>query len=365
MNKKVVTHSKQDSKDWQWQLREAITDFAGLKAAFPDFFYDLSSQEPLLQRLPIQITPYYAQVLQASPALQKSLLPSLLELETTEGEEADPLNEEAQSPMAGLVHRYPNRVLLYLTEKCAVYCRYCTRGRKVGKKSETLDFDSTLDFNKALDYIQKDQGINEVILSGGDPLLLSGADLLDKLGALKQIEHLQIIRFSTKLPLVLPQKITPQFAQVFSGAKPVFMNLHVIHPSELTPEVAEALENLRSAGVVLSAQTVLLKGINDDPVLMAELNQNLLALGVRPYALYHCDPILGASHFRTSLESGVEILEHLRKTAGGMSLPQFVIDPVGGKVTLGPNNLVSASDSGYELKNWKGEQVFYPFHKSK
>ncbi|MDX2471316.1 MAG: KamA family radical SAM protein [SAR324 cluster bacterium] len=364
MNQKVLQGSE-DWQSWQWQLREAITDFAGLAEAFPDFEVPENAKESLLQRLPIQITPYYAQVLQSEPDLQKSLLPSLLELESAEGEEADPLNEEAQSPFAGLVHRYPNRVLLYLTEKCAVYCRYCTRGRKVGKKSEELDLYPSLDFNLALDYLHKDQGINEVILSGGDPLLLSGPDLKDKLSQLFAIPHLQILRFSTKLPLVLPQKITPQFAQIFAGPKPVYMNLHVIHPAELTPEVAKSLQNLRAAGVVLSAQTVLLKGINDDPSLMAELNQKLLSLGVRPYALYHCDPILGASHFRTTLESGVEILEHLRKTAGGMALPQFVVDPVGGKVTLGPNNLLSVGDSGYELKNWKGEKVFYPFHLSK
>ena len=348
-----------DPNNWQWQIKEAITSFAQLKTHFPQLSLTKSEELALGKRLPLQITPYYLEVIKSEVALQKTLLPSLLELHKAQGEAADPLDEENQSPMAGLVHRYPNRVLLYLTEKCAVYCRYCTRGRKVGKQETNLDFD------QALVYIQSKPDINEVILSGGDPLLLSSEDLKSKLKQLFKLQQMQVVRFSTKLPLVLPQKITHKFAQIFSGPKPIYMNLHVLHPAEITEEVAQALGNLRKAGVILSSQTVLLQGVNDDPMVMEELNKKLLSLGVKPYALYHCDPILGGDHFRTSIEAGVKILEHLRKTQGGMALPQFIIDPVGGKVNIGPDNFLSSSEAGYKLKNWQGEEVFYPFQRSK
>lgn len=346
----------EDWLSWKWQLRnrKKVTDH--FTQIFGDGFKRYDAPE---QRLPFGVTPYYAAVascLDFTGTLKKTILPSLEELEKQVDETSDPLEEVKYSKAPNIVHKYPDRVLFLTTSKCAVYCRYCTRGRLAGNSD--LNF-SRSDWETGVRYIQNQPEIREVIVSGGDPLLLADEQIEFILKKLRAIPHVQIIRLGTKVPVTLPQRITPELVSVIQRYHPVFVSLHVIHPAELTRESTTAIERLVNSGVVIASQSVLLKAVNDELATLKELMEKLLFNRIRPYALYHCDRIEGTGHFRTPLKRGVELVEGLRSVSSGYAMPHYVVDPPGGKVTLAPNNSQELKPGTYRLKNWVGNQIIF------
>ena len=348
--------------DWRWQARHRVRTLDQL-----DRMLVLSEEErqALVEgasMLPVGITPYYMSLLDREDAMQplrRTVVPVTNEFVRTPGEADDPLGEDGHSPVPGLVHRYPDRVLLLALDFCSTYCRYCTRSRVVGH-GEIMPSDSRLE--KAFEYIRCTPSIRDVLISGGDPLSLSEDRLDWILSRLRAIPHLEFIRLGTKMPAVLPQRITPQLCRVLKKYHPFWMSVHFLHPSECTPEAARACGRLADAGIPLGCQTVLLKGVNDDVETMKELVHKLLLMRVRPYYLYQCDPISGSSHFRTSVQKGLEIIEGLRGHTTGYAVPTFVIDAPGGggKIPLQPNYVVGRDGDWLLLRNFEGNTYRYP-----
>lgn len=351
----IASHEEWNS--WKWQLKNRFLVQEQFKEIFGE--EECRAYNEAKKRLPFGITPYYAAVstqIDKSGGLKKTVLPSDLELEKQADEMLDPLEEEKYAMTANIVHKYPDRVLFLTHSKCAVYCRYCTRGRLAG----TADCNfSKKEWDEGVEYIRKNPQIREVIVSGGDPLLLSDEQLSYILEQLRLISHIQIIRIGTKVPVTLPQRVTEKLVAMIQSYHPVFFSLHIIHPAELTVETSRAIQMLVDAGVVIASQSVLLKGVNDNLPTLQTLMEKLLFNRVRPYALYHCDRIEGAGHFRTPLESGLDLIEGLRKVSSGYAMPHYVVDPPGGKVTLAPHNLEHIKNGTYRLKNWKGEVGIY------
>ena len=337
---------------WKQELNQRIKTPEQFAARFG---LDPKSLAPLESRLAFGLTPYYANLCAQEPALLRSVLPSPLELTASTFELQDPMVEERDSPVPCIVRRYPNRALFLLTPHCPVYCRYCTRARKVGKGEHKL---GKAQWQEGLDWLKGQPQIEEVILSGGEPLMLSDAALGWILGELKKLPQLRFLRFSSKAAATLPQRITPGLAKLLGKHQPLLLNLHFVHPAELTEEVALALSRLTKAGVMLASQTVLLRGVNDDPQTLAALFKELYGMGVRPYALYLCDWIAGASHFRVGPTRALELMGELRQTLSGVMLPKLVADPPGGKVDLA--TAPRPDQGGVWLTNWKGEEVFWP-----
>jgi len=340
---------------WQWQVQNRLTtpqDFAqafGLGEDWQAFAQQASS------RLVLGVTPYYAQLCQAVPALLKTILPDPQELVLAANETSDPMAEEATRPKAAIVRRYPNRALFLLCNQCATYCRYCTRARLVGDRAQQL---GKKQWQEGLDWLAQETEIEEVILSGGEPLMLSDARLEWILEGLKKIPHLRFIRFSTKALAVMPQRITPDLARLLGRFKPLLINAHFVHPCELTPQAAHAVELLLAQGIMVSSQSVLLKGVNHQTEILAALFRELYYLGVRPYALYLCDWIAGASSFRGDLGEAQKIHGALRQILSGPMLPKLIADPPGGKAELSAQ--VLEGNQGYLLTDWQGKLVPYP-----
>jgi len=308
---------------------------------------------------PMRITPtVLATIKEPGDAIWKQVVPDRAEMDDFDGPD-DPLEEDLMSPVPHLVHRYPDRVLLMVTNQCPVYCRFCTRKRLVGKPG----FIKKGDLDRAVAYLRRHTEVRDVILSGGDPLLLPD-HLLDKvLKALRSIPHLEIVRIGSRVPGALPQRITPKLCEIVKKYHPVYMNLHFNHPDELTPEVTEACGRLADAGVPLGAQTVLLKGVNDDPEIMKRLVHKLLLARVKPYYLYQADLTKGTDHFRTTVETGIEIIRALQGHTSGMAVPHFVIDAPGGggKIPLLPGDyLVHMDEEGVVLNNYEHKTFRYP-----
>jgi lysine 2,3-aminomutase len=348
--------------DWRWQIRNRIQSLDALERilSLSDEERDILAQGGGM--LPFGLTPYYASlVYTALPGhpLRRSVVPTMHELVRSPGEADDPLGEDGHSPVPGLVHRYPDRVLLLVTGFCSTYCRYCTRSRVVGHGHSGPD-DAHL--AAALDYIRRTPRIRDVLVSGGDPLTLSDERLEWLLGQLRQIPHVEIVRLGTKVPTVLPQRVTPQLCRMLRRYHPLFMSLHFIHPDECTPETTEACTRLADAGIPLGSQTVLLRGVNDDVEVMKELMHRLLLMRVRPYYLYQCDPISGSSHFRTPVSKGLEIIQGLRGHTSGYAVPSFVIDAPGGggKIPLQPDYVVGREGDDLLLRNYEGRIFRYP-----
>ncbi len=345
---------------WKWQLQNRLDTPTKLARIIELTDTELSAFDSSQQRIPFAVTPYYLGVVAAdnqNNALRKSVVPVADEFRFHADESGDPLTEEAHSPVPAIVHRYPDRVLFLATRQCAVYCRYCTRARIFSQPLPAIS--RTTHWKEGLDYISQNKQIREVIISGGDPLLLEDETLKSLLQEIRQIPHVQIIRLGTKIPIVLPQRITAELVNMLRSFHPLILSLHVIHPDELTREAVEAITLLADVGIVIGSQTVLLRDINDNTSVIQKLMEGLLKLRVRPYALFQCDPVLGAGHFRTKLETGIKIIEELRLRTSGYAIPHFIVDPPGGKVTLAPNTLVSKDRSGYKLKNWKGTHIEY------
>lgn len=349
--------------DWHWQLRNRIQTVGALAKIIRLSEDELHALRSLKSPLPFAITPYYLSLLDADRAahpLRRAVVPVSAELRRSIGEADDPLAEDRDSPVPGLVHRYPDRVLLLTTDFCSTYCRYCTRSRMVGHGGDCIpSYDR---WSKALDYIEATPTVRDVLLSGGDPLTLPNDRLEWLLARLRRIPHVEIIRIGSKVPAVMPQRITLALTRMLKRYHPLWLSLHFTHPDELTAEVHHACTRLADAGIPLGSQTVLLAGINDDVDTLRRLFQGLLKLRVRPYYLYQCDPIPGSSHFRTPVAKGLEIIQGLRGFTTGYAVPSFVIDAPGGggKVPLLPDYVVERQGDGLLLKNYEGKLYRYP-----
>jgi lysine 2,3-aminomutase len=355
--------SQSDWNDWRWQLQHRIRDLRTLAK-----FIRLSPDEhEAVARhtgpLPVGITPYYASLLSETDAaqpLRRTHIPVNGEYLRTPGEADDPLGEDHDSAVPGLVHRYPDRVLFLATGFCSTYCRYCTRSRMVGGGGEYTF--STRQWQRAIDYIAAHPEVRDVLLSGGDPLTIATDKLEWLLSRLRAIRHVEFLRIGTKVPVVLPQRITRDLTRMLRRYHPLWMSIHFTHPEELTPEVAESTARLADAGIPLGGQTVLLKGINDDLSVMKPLVHGMLKNRVKPYYLYQCDPITGSAHFRTTVEKGLEIIAGLRGHTTGYAVPHFVVDAPGGggKIPLLPDYLVGRDGDDLLLRNFEGGIYRYP-----
>lgn len=342
-------------QDWRWQLSHRLNNLDELKALInltPEEATAIDTQG--LFRL--DITPYFASLIDPDDPhcpIRKQVIPTSHEMVPFQGERVDSLSEADHSPVNGLVHRYPDRVLMLVTTQCASYCRFCTRSRIVGDASAMF---SQADYSKQLEYIAANPQIRDVLLSGGDPLSLPAKVLEKLLAGLRAIDSVEIIRIGTRIPLFLPQRLTDDYVQMLAQFHPLWMNIHFNHPDEITPEVSAGLNKLANAGVPLGSQTVLMAGINDCPNIMKALMKKLVYNRVRPYYIYQCDLVHGSGHFRTSVAKGMEIMEHLRGHMSGYAVPTYVIDAPegGGKVPMSPNYLLSMSDNKVIVRNYEG-----------
>jgi lysine 2,3-aminomutase len=350
--------------DWRWQVRHRIRSLAELERVFRLSEDERDAVGRHNGSLPVGITPYYASIMgrdDAMEPLRRTHIPVGTEYLRTPGEEDDPLGEDHDAAVPGLVHRYPDRVLFLATGFCSTYCRYCTRSRMVGEPGGEYHF-SRNQWEQALGYIEAHPEIRDVLISGGDPLTLADDKLDYLLGRLRAIRHVEFVRLGTKVPVVTPMRITKAFTRMLRRHHPLWMSVHFTHPTELTPEVTEAMTRLADAGVPLGSQTVLLKGINDDVAVMKQLMHGLLIRRVKPYYLYQCDPITGSSHFRTPVSKGIEIIEGLRGHTTGYAVPAYVIDAPGGggKIPLIPDYVVARDGDDLLLRNFEGNVYRYP-----
>jgi lysine 2,3-aminomutase len=342
---------------WKTQLRQGITSAADLCEKLPQ----LAAQRPVLDEVtatyPIFINSYIAGMLKKpGDPLWQQFVPDPLELEDTDGMD-DPLAEDSCAPVPNITHRYPDRVLFLVSNRCAVHCRFCTRKRKIGRH-----FNVTPEtISQGIDYIRQNPLVRDVLLSGGDPLLLPTAELADILSRLRAIPHVEIIRIGSRVPGVLPDRINPHLARTLARFKPLYINTHFNHPDEITPQARRACALLADAGIPLGCQTVLLKGINDSTAIMRELMQALINMRVRPYYLHHMDYTRGTAHFRTSLTTGLKITTGLRGHVSGLCIPHYVIDLPGGggKIPLTPEFIQQLDGETLLIKNFQGRVFRY------
>ncbi|MGE5411844.1 MAG: KamA family radical SAM protein [Clostridiales bacterium] len=339
---------------WQQMLRESVHSVDQLVEKFN---LDRSIAQQLDRFFQARINPYYLSLIRyPGDPIWRQCVPDRAELEDYDAFE-DPLNEDAMSPVPNITHRYPDRVLFLVTSQCGMYCRFCTRKRKVGNSDKI----SMKGLESAFNYIQSHSEIRDVILSGGDPLMLTDYMLEKILIRLRQIEHVEIIRLGTKMPCVLPQRITPKLCSMLKKYHPLYINTHFNHPWEITPESSRACQMLADAGCPVGNQSVLMKGVNDDPDTIKELMQKLLKIRVKPYYLYMADETKGANHFRTSIRTGIEIMDKLRGHTSGLAIPYFVIDAPGGggKIPILPEYVLHHDDEKIVLRNYKNDIYVY------
>ena len=353
--------SSEDWNDWRWQVRNRISSLDQLKQVIDLSLEEEKGVEQCLQSFRMAITPYFASLMDPEDRncpIRKQAVPTGLEVRYSDSDMADPLHEDVDSPVDGLTHRYPDRVLLLVTDQCSMYCRHCTRRRMAGgtdrpRSKEQIDL--------AIDYIRRTPKVRDVLISGGDGLLI-GDDLIEHiLKELKSIEHVELIRFGTRTPVVMPQRITDELCEMLSHYHPIFLNTHFNHPKEINEESAAACEKLSNAGIPLGNQSVLLAGVNDCPQLLKTLSHELLKIRVKPYYLYQCDLSQGIEHFRTSVSAGIEAIENLRGHTTGLGVPTFVVDAPGGggKIPVMPQYLVSQSPTRVVLRNFEGGVYAY------
>jgi len=348
--------------DWSWQLRNRIQTLEQLEKRL-----SLSGEEragTILagKKLALGITPHFFSLIDPQDPdcpIRRQVVPRIEEASRAPDEMVDPCGEDSHMPVPGLVHRYPDRVLLLVTDRCASYCRYCTRSRVVSGAGEQ---ELTVDLEGAFRYLENHPEVRDVLLSGGDPLLLSDAKLNAILTRLRSISSIEFIRIGTRIPIFLPQRITPELVAMLKQHHPLWMSIHSNHPKELSYEVREALGRLADAGIPLGNQSVLLKGVNDRSEILKDLFHKLLLCRVRPYYLYQCDLITGSAHLRTTIREGQEIMEQLRGYTTGYAVPTYVVDGPGGggKIPIGPGYIVGMADDRVILKNYKGDVYEYP-----
>ena len=351
--------------DWNsstWQLKNRVTTLAGLEEHLT--LTDEERAGVLLSgnKLAMAITPHYFNLIDpVDPAcpIRRQVIPRIEETWDDPDEMADPCGEDSHMPVPGLVHRYPDRVLFLVTDRCASYCRYCTRSRVVSGVGEQ---ELHTEFEAALRYLEQHTEVRDVLLSGGDPLLFSDSKLDALLTRLRAIKHIEFIRIGTRVPIFVPQRITPELCRMLQKHHPLWMSIHTNHPRELTTEVRDALALLANHGVPLGNQSVLLRGVNDNAPVMKSLVQKLLMCRVRPYYLYQCDLIKGSSHLRTSVADGIDIIEQLRGHTTGYAIPQFVIDGPGGggKIPVNPDYVLLRDEQRILIRNYEGKTFEYP-----
>ncbi|WP_418792512.1 lysine 2,3-aminomutase [Phosphitispora sp. TUW77] len=342
--------------NWQWQIANRITDIEQLKQVVTLTGEEEEGIRNCLKTLRMAITPYYALLMDPDDPecpIRKQAVPVTWELDESPCDLEDPLLEDVDSPVPGLTHRYPDRVLFLITDQCSVYCRHCTRRRLAGSTDRAMPKDV---IELSLDYITNNPAIRDVLISGGDALLVHDERLEYLLRRLRQIPHVEIIRFGTRTPVVLPQRITKELCNLLKQFHPVWVNTHFNHPKEITPEAEHACSMLADSGIPLGNQTVLLKGINDCPYIMKKLVHQLVKMRIRPYYLYQCDLSQGLEHLRTSVAKGIEIIEMLRGHTSGLAVPTYVVDAPGGggKIPVSPQYLISMSDEKVILRNYEG-----------
>jgi len=357
-----ITNAQWNS--WRWQVTHRLESAAQLEKMFR---LSHSEHDALYSEdnvFPFAVTPYYASLLHPDDPddpLRRTVIPVMKEHVRSFGEADDPLCEDAMSPVPGIIHRYPDRVLFLVTPWCSTYCRYCTRSRMVGNHKIALKSYKKR-ISGALTYIASNPAIRDVLLSGGDPLTLDNIRLEWLLREVRNIPHVEVIRIGTKVPVVLPQRITDDLVMMLRQYHPLWMSVHVTHPKEITSEAQRAFNVLADAGIPLGSQTVLLSGVNDDSAILRDLYHRLMRVRVKPYYLYQCDPITGSAHFRTSVEKGVEMIASLQGHTSGYAVPRYVIDAPGGggKIPIEPDRRVSRSGGMLELVNYEGGNFSYP-----
>ena len=347
---------------WRWQLQNRLISVEQLSE-----YMELTDDERegclfASRKLSMAITPYYFNLIDRDDPdcpVRRQVIPRSGEMQISPEEMLDPVGEEANMPVDGLVHRYPDRVLFLVTDRCASYCRYCTRSRLV---SGAQDYDFHPNYENALKYIEEHTEVRDVLLSGGDPLVLNDKKLDHLLGRLRSIPHVEFIRIGSRMPVFLPQRVTPELCEVLKKHGPIWMSIHVNHPNECTAELKDACERLSFAGVPLGNQSVLLSGVNDNIETMTSLVHRLLMMRVRPYYLYQCDLITGSAHLRADVRKGIEIIRGLRGHTTGYAVPQFVIDAPGGggKIPVNPEYIKEITEDEVILKNYEGKEYRYP-----
>ena len=342
--------------DWHWQIANRITTVDELSQVINLTDSEKEVIEESLNTLRMAITPYYATLMDTDDStcpIRMRAVPTILETHISPEDMVDPLHEDADSPVSGLTHRYPDRVLFLVTDQCAMYCRHCTRRRMAGETDKLLP---QAQIDEMIAYVRSTKGVRDVLLSGGDPLTLSTERLEYIVAKLHEIPHVEIIRYGSNVPVVLPQRITDELLEMMTKYQPVWFNTHFNHSKEITTEARQALARLADAGIVLGNQSVLLKGVNDCPYIMKELVQRLVQNRVRPYYLYQCDLSQGIAHFRTSIGKGIGIIEHLRGHTSGFAVPQFVVDVPGGggKIPVNPSYVLSRNERTVIFRNYEG-----------
>lgn len=353
--------SDEDWNDWHWQVKNRIETLDDLKKYVTLTREEEEGVRESLKTIRMAITPYYLSLIDPDnpdDPVRKQSIPTADELLINPEDQLDPLSEDEDSPVPGLTHRYPDRVLFLITDMCSMYCRHCTRRRFAGQKDSSSPMER---IDKAIEYIANTPQVRDVLLSGGDALLVSDQRLEYIFQKLRAIPHVEIIRIGSRTPVVLPQRITPELVQMMAKYHPVWLNTHFNHPNEITEESKQACERLANAGVPLGNQTVLLRGINDCPNLMKKLVHELVKIRVRPYYIYVCDLSRGIGHFRTPVSKGVEIIEALRGHTSGYAVPTFVVDAPGGggKIPVMPNYVISQGPHKVVLRNYEGVITTY------
>jgi lysine 2,3-aminomutase len=353
--------SPEEWSDWKWQMKNRINTIEQLGKI-------INLSEQLEERIrnaidvfPMSITPYYASLIDPdfeNCPVGKQAIPDINELKISSHDMHDPLHEDRDSPVPGLTHRYPDRVLLLTTNECSMYCRHCTRKRKVGDDDKSVMFKKILD---GIEYIKNNPGVRDVVLSGGDPFLLNTEMLEIIIRNLREIPHVEIIRIGTRTPVVLPQRITESITDMLKKYHPIWINTHFNHPKEITSASKQALARLADAGIPLGNQSVLLRGVNDCPEIMKQLLHKLVKNRVRPYYIYQCDLSRGIEHFRTPVSRGIEIMERLIGHTSGLAVPRYIVDAPGGggKIPVQPNYLISQSPGKAVLRNYEGVITVY------
>ncbi|GAA0122655.1 MAG: lysine 2,3-aminomutase [Clostridium argentinense] len=353
--------SDADWNDWRWQVRNRIETVEELKKYIPLTKEEEEGVAQCVKSLRMAITPYYLSLIDPNDPndpVRKQAIPTALELNKAAADLEDPLHEDTDSPVPGLTHRYPDRVLLLITDMCSMYCRHCTRRRFAGQSDDSMPMER---IDKAIDYIRNTPQVRDVLLSGGDALLVSDETLEYIIAKLREIPHVEIVRIGSRTPVVLPQRITPELVNMLKKYHPVWLNTHFNHPNEITEESTRACQLLADAGVPLGNQSVLLRGVNDCVHVMKELVNKLVKIRVRPYYIYQCDLSLGLEHFRTPVSKGIEIIEGLRGHTSGYCVPTFVVDAPGGggKTPVMPNYVISQSHDKVILRNFEGVITTY------
>lgn len=367
-NRKVMFPevSDEDWNSWHWQVLNRVENVEDLKKYLPLTLSEEVGAKKALSVLRMAITPYYLTLMDPDDhkdPIRLQAVPSAMEIITAEGDLHDPLHEDKDSPVPGLTHRYPDRVLLLLTDQCSMYCRHCTRRRFAGQTDNAM---STARIDAAIEYIRNTPVVRDVLLSGGDPLLMSDLRLETIIRKLREIPHVEIIRIGTRVPVVMPQRITEDLVNMLKKYHPIWINTHFNHPSEITEDSKAACARMADAGIPLGNQSVLLRGVNDCVHVMKDLVQGLTRIRVRPYYIYQCDLSIGLEHFRTPVSKGIEIIEGLRGHTSGYSVPTFVVDAPGGggKIPVMPNYLISQGAHKVILRNFEGVIATYTEPKS-